>query len=281
LHEICTTFQTISLCDYLRFELVADKISLASDSKSVPTDEKNLIIQAANQLRKRFSVSSGAKIHLQKIIPSPGGLGGGSSDAAVTLLALTHLWKIKTTLQSLIEIAKTIGADAPFFLLGGTAFATETGTEIENLPDLPQKLLLIVTPNEHVLTAEAYKSLGAPRLTEADSLSILAICRSARISFNSDPVNLQNDFENTVFALKPEIERVKRGLIESGASQALMCGSGASVFGIFDNEMVRQTAFARLREIESDWRIFPCKTISRSEYQVALAPCLDFVNNLL
>jgi 4-diphosphocytidyl-2-C-methyl-D-erythritol kinase len=280
LHEICTTFQTVSLCDYLTFEL-ADEISLSTDSKSVPTDEKNLIIVAANQLRKQFSVSRGVKIHLQKQIPSPGGLGGGSADAAVTLLALAHLWKIKTTRQSLVEIAKTIGADVTFFLSGGTAFATGVGNEIESLPDLPPKLLLIVTPNEHVSTAEAYKSLSAPRLTAVDSLGILAICRLARIDFDSNPANLQNDFEKTIFLCKPEIERVKYKLLESGANHALMSGSGASVFGIFDNEKMRQAALVSLRETENDWRIFSCETVSQSEYKRALSPCWDFADDLL
>ena len=280
LHEICTTFQTISLCDYLTFEL-SNEISLASDSKTVPTDERNLIIVAANQLRQRLSISHGVKIRLQKQIPSPGGLGGGSSDAAITLLALTSLWKIKTSLESLREIARTIGADVSFFLTGGTAFATGVGNEIENLPDLPEKLLLVVTPNEQVSTAEAYQSLGAPRLTEADSLDILAICHSARITFESASADLQNDFENTIFAGRPEIERVKQTLLALGSSHALMSGSGASVFGIFDNEMMRQTAFARLRESEKDWRVFSCETVSQSEYKAALSPCWNFADHLL
>lgn len=280
LHEICTTFQTISLCDFLTFEL-SDKISLECDSKTVPTDERNLIIVAANQLRQRFSISDGVRIHLQKRIPSPGGLGGGSSDAAITLLALNNLWKIKSPLESLFEIARTIGADVSFFLAGGTAFATGAGNKIENLLDLPQKLLLVVTPNEHVSTAEAYQSLNAPSLTEADSLDILTICRSARITFESIQADWYNDFENTIFAGRPEIQRVKQTLFELGSSHALMSGSGASVFGIFDNEMMRQTAFARLRELDTDWRIFPCETVSQSEYREALSPCWNFANHLL
>ena len=274
LHEICTTFQTISLCDYLTFEL-SNEISLTTDSKSVPTDEKNLVVVAAKQLRKRFSVTSGARIHLQKRIPSPGGLGGGSSDAAITLLALARLWQTGASLPNLLEIARTIGADVPFFLSGGTAFATGAGNEIEQLPDLSAKLLLVVTPNEYVSTAEAYKSLQALRLTEANSLDILTICHRARITSESDRTNWQNDFENTIFAGKPEIELVKRKLLEVGAGLALMSGSGASVFGIFDNEMMRQNAFACLRRLGNDWRVFSCETVSQSEYKKALAAVLE------
>ncbi|MEP6923305.1 MAG: 4-(cytidine 5'-diphospho)-2-C-methyl-D-erythritol kinase [Pyrinomonadaceae bacterium] len=280
-HEICTTLNTVSLCDYLTFEQ-ADEISLScgAANSSVPTDQTNLVVRAANLLRERFSTQQGAKIHLEKRIPSPGGLGGGSADAAVTLIALTHFWKIKTSGQSLIEIAETLGADVPFFLYGGTAFATGAGTEIEILPNSPKKLLVIVTPNEMVSTAEAYRSLNAPSLTEVDSLSILTICRSARIDSNSNRANLKNDFENTIFSLKPEIERVRNKLLEFGASHALMSGSGASVFGIFDNERIREKACCSLRDTEADWRIFSCETVSQNEYKQALSPCWNLPKNL-
>lgn len=268
-HEICTTFQTISLCDYLTFEKAAD-ISLTCDAPNIPVDETNLIVRAAQTLRRRFSGASGVKIHLEKSIPSPGGLGGGSADAAVALLALTHLWKIKTTRGELQQIAQSLGADVPFFLVGGTAFATGTGTAIESLPDLPKKHLLIVTPNENVSTAEAYRSLAAPPLTEVNSLSILTICCSARINGESSVKDWQNDFENKIFAFKPEIERARNSLLDRGATVALMSGSGASVFGIFDNETTRQNTFDVLRETEKDWRVFAAETVSRSEYEKAL-----------
>lgn len=277
-HEICTTFQTVSLCDYLTFE-TADEISLTCDNPQVPVDERNIIVRAANILREQFSVSEGAKIHLEKRIPSPGGLGGGSADAAVALLALTHLWQIETTRVHLTELGKQLGADVPFFLYGGTAFATGLGTEIEPLPDVPQKLLLIVTPNVSVPTAEAYQSLGAPRLTDADSLGIFTICRSARIDDNINQANLQNDFETTIFRLQPEIELAKNRLLESGATAALMSGSGASVFGIFENETTRQAALDGLQE--TDWQLFSCETVSRPAYEKFLSPCWSLLRDSL
>lgn len=219
-------------------------------------------------------------MHLEKRIPSPGGLGGGSADAAVTLLALSHLWQIETSVAELSEIGASLGADVPFFLHGGTAFATGLGTEIEPLADVPPQSLIIITPNISVPTAAAYKSLNAPRLTDADSLGILTICRAARID-NLRQTELVNDFEKTIFRLEPEIELAKNRLLESGATAALLSGSGASVFGIFDNEATRSAAVEKLRQTANDWRIFACETISRAEYRKSLSPCWNLLRDSL
>jgi 4-diphosphocytidyl-2-C-methyl-D-erythritol kinase len=277
-HEICTIFQTVSLADYLTFELASDLI-LTCDAPHVPIDKSNLVWRAANALQQKFSINAGARIHLEKRIPSPGGLGGGSSDAAVALVALSHLWQIETTKSELARAGATLGADVPFFLTGGTALGTGLGNEIESLPDVPKQLLLVVTPDENVSTAEAYRALKAPVLTNEISKSILQICRFEAQNLDFLQTKLQNDFETTVFRLKPEIARVKAILLEIGAREALMSGSGASVFGIFDNEQMRRSAFEKLTQNETSWRVFLCETISRGEYQNILRPCWNFVED--
>lgn len=265
-HEICTVFQTISLCDFLTFEESAE-FSLVSNSPQMPTDASNIVVRSALFLREQFGGDRGAKIFLDKRIPSPGGLGGGSANAAITLLALNKLWKIGASADQLHDIAVILGADVPFFLHGGTMFGTGLGTDLTEMPDiLPQKML-IVTPNVSVPTAQAYKSLNAPPLTEATRLGILQICR-AEIGSLLD--NLRNDFEATIFRLEPEIERVKNELLKHGAEAALMSGSGASVFGIFDNEAKRQKASETLRTDEISWQVFECESISRADYRRAL-----------
>ena len=270
LHEICTVFQTVSLCDYLTFE-TADEIRLTCDAANVPTDASNLIWRAADLLRAKFAFTGGARIHLQKRIPSPGGLGGGSSDAAIALLALSHLWQLPVTKAGLHEIAARLGADVPFFLTGGTMRGTGLGTTLESWPDAPPIFLLIVTPDENVLTAAAYQSLNAPRLTEAGGNDNLTICRFEN-SLEFLTTELQNDFEKTIFELKPEIARVKQSLLDAKAINALMSGSGASVFGIFDNQDEQTAAFEMLRRREKSWRVFACQTISQADYRVALQP---------
>jgi 4-diphosphocytidyl-2-C-methyl-D-erythritol kinase len=273
LHEIETIFQTVSLCDTLTFSSVEDeRLELTCNDSNIPVDENNLIIRAANALREKYNIKRGARIHLEKKIPSPGGLGGGSSDAAISLLALASLWNIKASKDELENIGTTLGADVPFFFTGGTALGTSLGNEINPLKDLPKRELLIVTPNVCVPTAEAYKSLNATRLTKKTGVSILASSRLGEIINDSIQTVIHNDFEPVIFRLKPEIESVKKALIASGSNVALMSGSGASVFGIFDNVETRERAIALLSE-EKTWRVFSCSTVTREEYLKALEPC--------
>lgn len=177
-HELCTVFQTVSLHDDVYFA-EAEEIVLTCDNPLIPCDESNLIVKAANILRERFNVRKGARIHLTKRIPAPGGLGGGSSNAATTLLGLARLWKIENAENQLIEIGKNIGADVPFFFCGGTALGIGRGTEIMPLKDLSEYFLLIVTPPVDVPTGEAFRRLDAPRLTNEGAKSILKICQTA------------------------------------------------------------------------------------------------------
>lgn len=276
-HEIRTVLQTVSLRDTLRFATAPElEISLSCDDPLIPTDQDNLIIQAAIALRDRYEVHSGVRIHLEKRIPVQGGLGGGSSNGAVTLLGLAHLWKVRTNVSELTRLAAELGSDVPFFLSGGRALGTGKGTSISPLPDLEAQDLLIVAPTATVATSEAYKALSSAALTTWKSDSILAISRGSTNSSDSDqwPASddLENDFERVIFDIEPEIGRVKKALLQAGARGALLAGSGSSVFGIFDNREAQQRALEQIRA-ESGWRIFPCATLSREEYIRAMGSC--------
>lgn len=266
-HEICTVFQTISLFDTLTFSESENFVLTCNDS-AIPTDDENLIIKAGEILRGRFGVTKGAKIHLEKRIPSPGGLAGGSSNAAVALVGLSAIWDLENGFDELIEIAAEIGSDVPFFLRGGTALGSGRGTEIESLEDLEEKFLLIVTPDVKVSTADAYRKLNPSDLTTNDDVSILQVCRRKAAEIDLRRTTLTNDFENVIFSAEPEIERVKKELLKNGAIQALMSGSGASVFGIFDKEQTRQNAVEKLAR-QTSWRKFAVATVSSDEYRKA------------
>jgi 4-diphosphocytidyl-2-C-methyl-D-erythritol kinase len=272
-HELCTVFQTISLHDKLTFS-EGKEINLTCDNDKIPTGESNLIVKAANILKERFDVKKGAHIHLEKNIPSPGGLGGGSSNAAIALLGLATLWELKIGFEELLEIGAQIGSDVPFFFFGGTAAGVGRGTEIIPIKDLRENFMLIVTPNVDVSTKEAFKRLNASRLTNEASKSILQICLSEAETLDLRQGNLKNDFERTVFAIEPEIERVKEKLLELGARQALLSGSGASVFAVFDKQETRQTA---QKALDENWRRFAVATISRDVYREALKPCISLL----
>jgi 4-diphosphocytidyl-2-C-methyl-D-erythritol kinase len=264
-HDIFTVFQTVSLADQLTFS-EADHVSLSCDDPQVPVDSSNLILRAAEALRSRYGVAKGVNIHLNKTIPMGGGLGGGSSNAAVTLIGLDRLWNLNTELEQLAEIARDLGSDVPLFLYGGTMTGSGRGTELEDAREFDREYILIVTPDVQVSTASAYSGIGAQNLTNVESNRILRVCRSEADSPDIYSATLINDFEATVFAAFPEIGRVKQTLLKLGAGQALMSGSGASVFAVFDNQETRQTALKAL-DNEVNWRKFAVAAISRSEYR--------------
>lgn len=264
-HELRTAFQTVSLRDDLTFS-EADEIILTCNDKSVPNGENNLIFKAARELQRKLDVKTGARIHLEKRIPSPGGLGGGSSDAATALIGLTKLWNVEISFDELLKIGADLGSDVPFFLYGGTAFGVGRGTEIFHTEDVDEKFMVIVTPDVFVPTKEAFARLNAPGLTNFDSKSSLKICRDELEKALSRHFSSANDFEKVIFEIEPEIERVKIKLLNCGARQAQMSGSGASVFAVFENEETRQATLDALDE-EKNWRKFAVATISREKWR--------------
>ena len=263
-HEIFTVFQTISLADELTFES-SGKLELQCEDPSVPAGDTNLIIRAAREL----SSDRGARITLRKQIPMGGGLGGGSSNAATALIGLNRLWGLERSVKELDLVGAGLGSDVPFFLSGGTAIGSGRGTEIESVEDFGASNLVVVTPDVHVSTGEAYTGIQAENLTIAEANRILRVCRSEAESPDFLRSALVNDFEPTVFARFPEIGRAKKMLLQFGANRALMSGSGASVFGIFDKEETRQAALKAL-DNEVNWRKFAVAAVSRDEYREKL-----------
>ena len=275
-HEVRTILQTISLHDDLDFEISGDgEVVLSCNVGDIPTDDRNLIVRAAYALKDRYGVDDGVRVHLNKRIPTKAGLGGASSNAAVALLALVQLWQVEADLASLSEIAAELGADVPFFLLGGCALATGTGATIAPLPDLTSETqyLIVLTPNAGISTADAYAAVSSNALTTIQSDPILSSSREEAISGNSVPWppyrNLQNDFESVIFDIEPEIRRTKETLLQAGAFRVLLAGSGSSVFGIFADQEAQKSAINEI-QLEPGWRIFPCVTLSRNEYVNAL-----------
>lgn len=278
-HELRTIFQTVTLHDRLTFTACEDdRFSLSCDDAQVPVDERNLVWRAAHALRERYGVRKGARLLLEKRIPMEAGLGGGSSDAAMALLGLAHLWQLETDREELRRLGAGLGADVPFFLTGGTALGTGLGTEIEPMPDVEAGHLLITRPQAKVSTAEAYKALKRPALTKETSAFILSISRAEARIRESLPEALHNDFEPAIYELYPEIARARDRLIEHGARGALLAGSGACVFGIFENEEALGRAQSFL-EREPGWRVFRSAALKRRDYLEALGACAAILHS--
>lgn len=277
-HELETIFQTISLHDTLKLAATdSSGIELSCDDSRLPVDAGNLVVRAARALQNRFAVNKGARIRLTKRIPAQAGLGGGSSDAAVTLIGLAHIWELKSNADGLMEIAAALGADVSFFLLGGTARGTGLGSDLSSLPDAPEKFLLIIKPNANISTADAYKTLDERSLTTHNSKTILSTSPGSQVfdGFDGDDfASLTNDFEVVAFDLAPEIRRAKAALLKAGANAALLAGSGSAVFGIFDSEDAQRRAIQAI-ELETGWRVFPCRTLGRSAYRSQMGPAAE------
>jgi len=236
-HDLETLFQTISLHDTLMFE-DSDQLTLTCDDPVIPVDERNLVIRAARAAEKK------AAITLHKEIPAGGGLGGGSSDAAATLIALG---------RPSPEIALSLGSDVPFFLIGGTAYATGRGEILTPLPRVCGIPLLLLMPRERVSTARAFGMLRA----FSPPLGINRYRAMIDDDLLSHAAELTNDFEAPIFAMLPSLRMLKAKLYEAGAAWAAMSGSGSTIVGAFRNPADRDAA----RERFNNLRVVSAETI--------------------
>ena len=272
-HEVFTVLQTVSLCDDLEFELRPDgKVTLVCDDPRIPTDETNLIIKAAVALKEKLETPLGAQIKLTKRIPAQGGLGGASANAAVTLIGLNGLWRAPFLSHHWKHLAAQFGADVPFFMYGGRMVATGIGASLLAVQEGPRQPLIIITPKARISTPAAYAALKAGSLTTVDAMPILSSSFERLNQCDSSQwPEPHNDFERVIFEIEPEIARAKNALLEAGVRSALLTGSGSSVFGIVDDEAMRDRVLDNLK-CEAGWQVFPCQTLSRVEYFEALKP---------
>ncbi len=229
-HEIRTLFQTVSLHDTLEFELsAAGEISLAGDDPSIPWDESNLIHKAARLLQEKYSPLHGVAIKVKKVIPAGAGLGGGSSNAAVTLMALNRLWKLGLKAETLIELARRLGSDVPYFLSGGFCLGEGRGDRVSPLVELPPLPCVIAFPSLAISTAEIYakhSERGALTYSPAQS-RIREFLERRRFS------RLENELEATIFEFYPGLREIKSLFLEHEALVSMVSGTGSAVFALF------------------------------------------------
>jgi 4-diphosphocytidyl-2-C-methyl-D-erythritol kinase len=265
-HEVRTLLQTVNVADELTFELTGQGISVHCDHPEVPCDETNLAYRAAKSLADFTGINKGVRIRIAKRLPVAAGLGGGSGNAAVTLLALQRLWDVRLEPRDLFGLAAKLGADAPFFLIGGTCLGVGRGDEVYPLSDVNEEFLLLVNPGIAVPTREAYADLP-PELTKPGPVIKMPLSFEAAYAAATRPgapVPLINDLENPVFARRPALVEVKRQLKRSGARGVLMSGSGSTVFAIFDSAEARARAENDLSA--TGWRSLQARTLGRTEY---------------
>jgi 4-diphosphocytidyl-2-C-methyl-D-erythritol kinase len=237
-HDIETLFQTISLHDTLTFT-ESDQLSLTCDDPAIPVDDTNLVLRAARALD-----APPVAIELRKAIPAGGGLGGGSSDAASTLMALSKQMRVDSPLAAL---ALSLGSDVPFFLLGGTAYATGRGEMLTPMPEVAGVPLLLLIPEERVKTASAFAAMrrfSAP-------IGIARYQSMIDDGLLTHAADLVNDFEEPIFALLPRLRTLKGRLLEAGAAWAGMSGSGSTIVGAFRTAGERDAARGHLADVRA------------------------------
>jgi 4-diphosphocytidyl-2-C-methyl-D-erythritol kinase len=274
-HELRTILQTIDLHDSLYLETTSGPVEISCDNPAVPLDERNLIYQAADHLRKKKGVRAGVRAELLKRIPMGGGLGGGSSNAAVMLLALHQLWDVPFSVKETLELAASLGADVPFFLFGGTAVGVGRGSEVFPLPEIMAHHLLLVIPPIEVSTREVYAAVGKPWRLTSEPLRA-NIPGSCAVVFRAcDPPILtvgrcgwdddaSNDLEAVVVAQYPEVRRIIERLRQLGAKPVRMSGSGSTVYAVFERPELVDSAETELAS--EPWQVVRTRTVGRTEY---------------
>jgi 4-diphosphocytidyl-2-C-methyl-D-erythritol kinase len=221
------------------------------------------VYRAVEKLRRELKIRGGVEIELKKTIPAGRGLGGGSSDAAAALLGYLRLTRRRMAAARLMEIAASLGADVPFFLLGGRALGVNKGDEIYPLPDIPKQHILVVSPRDiHVPTPDAYRWLKAKSETLTKSAANPKLWEFCALCWSAQGSGLSNDFERPVFKRHPRLDRIKRALLQRGAAEASLAGSGSAVFGVFPSPAMARRAAVEFPHDQT----FVCETLSRDRY---------------
>ncbi len=230
-HDILSLLQRISLFDEISFSPCEDRILVRCPDAGLPEDEGNIVFRAAAAFFSRIGAPPGVEITLRKRIPIAAGLGGGSSNAATTLITLNEISGNLLTRDELMGIGSGLGADVPFFIFGKTAWASGIGDELREAPPLPPLWFVLIHPGFETPTKMVYQKLNLGLTSREINYSIPRF-------YTADDLlqGLTNDLETVTLAMHPVLDQFKALLIQSGARGALMSGSGPTVFGVFAEE---------------------------------------------
>lgn len=258
-HQVRTVLQAVDLHDTLTFTARPGPFTIVCSEPGIPTDSRNLIWKAAFELARiteRPDVD-GIEVRVRKRIPAEAGLGGGSANAAATLRALSVLWKLKLDTAALAPIARLVGADVPFFLMGGAAFGSGRGDDLLPLADIAPFHVVIAKPAFGVQTAAAYGWFDEDGGVQAASRALAAWPEAL--------LSVRNDLEPPVTRRHPEVAELVATLEEAGADAAAMSGSGSAVFGLFSAPARASRAAKACASAGAS--VFKAKTLGRKAYR--------------
>lgn len=247
-HEVRMVMQTIHLYDGIQLKRLSEKeIKVETNLYYLPVNENNLVYKAAKLLMDEFQIAEGVHIGLKKHIPVAAGMAGGSSDAAAVLYGMNRMFGLGLSLQELMERGVKIGADVPYCLMRGTALAEGIGEKLTPLPPVPKCPVLIAKPPINVSTKFVYENLKLDENTvHPDIDAILGAIEDGNLKEMA--ANMGNVLESVTCVQYPEIGQLKEIMMDHGALNAMMSGSGPTVFGLFEDEKTAGEAFQAVKK---------------------------------
>lgn len=266
-HLVRMIMQTVDLYDVLKFTKTKEPgIVLTTNRTDLPTNQDNLIYRAADLLIKKFSIQEGVRIHLEKHIPVAAGMAGGSADCAAALSGINRLFSLGLSTEELMKSGICLGADVPYCLLGGTALSEGIGELLTPLPDIPPCKVLLVKPDINISTKWVYTNLNWESLTfHPDVDGMIANLNTGNLDGISK--GLSNVLETVTIPAYSVIQSIKETILELGAGNTLMSGSGPTVFGLFPEESLAQSAYRKCLEIYPDYQVELVKFVNRQIVQ--------------
>lgn len=248
-HNIESIMQTIDIYDTLKITKIQEKIEILSDHRYLPLDKRNLIYKTYKELSMYVEKNLGVRIEIEKHIPIAAGLGGGSSNAAATLIAINKLYKLGLSQKELALIAKNIGMDVIFFTYGGLKYVHGKGDKIEDIEELPLDMwIVIINPNIGIPTVWAYNRydiIGTPGKKTSTKCALKALKKK---DYKRFVCCIGNDFSYLLEESYPEIKKMKKELATHGIKYINISGSGPTVYGIIESQEEGKKIITRLRE---------------------------------
>lgn len=241
-HDVKMVMQTINLFDTLRFStLPEDVIRISASDGELPCNEDNLVYQAIDLMKREFAVKKGVEVYIEKHIPMAAGMAGGSSDCAAALKACNLLFELHLSEEALMGYGKKLGADVPYCIMGGTALAEGIGEKLTRLPAMQDCYILVAKPPVSVSTRDAYRAYDSEDYVVHPDIDGMV---KAMQNENLDGVTarMANVLESVTEKLHPEIVKLKDMIRTAGAKNAMMTGSGPTVFGVFENHVLAEDA---------------------------------------
>ncbi|MDO5401826.1 MAG: 4-(cytidine 5'-diphospho)-2-C-methyl-D-erythritol kinase [Eubacteriales bacterium] len=263
-HDVRMVMQTIGIYDrIIMTKIPEDEICIVSNLAFLPVNENNLIYKAVKMIKDMYKISSGIKVELNKFIPVAAGMAGGSTDAASALYGMNRLFKLGLSTEKMMELGVGIGADVPYCVMRGTALAEGIGEKLTRLKPVPHMWILIAKPPINVSTKLVYESLdisGVKVHPDIDGIIEAINAQDVRLI----AARMGNVLEGVTIPMYPVIEKIKQDMLENGAVNAMMSGSGPTVFGIFPDEAMALRCQSYLKAKGDARQVYITETFSSS-----------------